>query len=345
MRRLFAALAFLAPVLAFAGPVGSRPAGASAVDSSGTSTLPLTAPDFIATDGTTGFKLKMSSMWCASSDVSCSATAGANAKYNGTNWLFNGPTGKGFKWTVNGVDELTLSSAGALVATGAISGSNLAGTNTGDVTIGTANGLSLASQALSLAAATNSVPGALTAADHTTFAATSAANTADVTLGAFGSTPSANAASLASQVLTMQPADATHPGGVSTGTQTFGGNKTMPQLTLSGSGGYGLMFAGGAAWSDPADGTCYGQLIGTAVSYTGCATFGVSTSTTITGGSTKNKGTIVLAGGTGTATVTSGATCACNNKDAATPCQWSLSGTTLTITSGAGTDHASYLCF
>jgi hypothetical protein len=37
------------------------------------------------------------------------------------------------------------------------------------VTIGTANGLSLATQALSLAAATNSVPGALTAADHTTY--------------------------------------------------------------------------------------------------------------------------------------------------------------------------------
>ena len=41
------------------------------------------------------------------------------------------------------------------------------GANTGDVTISTANGLSLSSQALSLAAATNSVPGAMTAADHT----------------------------------------------------------------------------------------------------------------------------------------------------------------------------------
>ena len=38
-----------------------------------------------------------------------------------------------------------------------------------NVTIGTANGLSLAGQVLSLAAATNSVPGALTAADHTTY--------------------------------------------------------------------------------------------------------------------------------------------------------------------------------
>lgn len=37
------------------------------------------------------------------------------------------------------------------------------------LTIGTANGLSLSTQVLSLAAATNSVPGALTAADHTTY--------------------------------------------------------------------------------------------------------------------------------------------------------------------------------
>lgn len=49
----------------------------------------------------------------------------------------------------------------------------------------------------------------------------------DVTLGAFGSTPNANGASLSAQVLTLQPADATHPGGVSITTQSFGGNKTF----------------------------------------------------------------------------------------------------------------------
>lgn len=55
------------------------------------------------------------------------------------------------------------------IPTTAIAGSALSGTNTGDVTIGTANGLSLAGQALSLQAATASVPGALTAADFVTF--------------------------------------------------------------------------------------------------------------------------------------------------------------------------------
>lgn len=46
---------------------------------------------------------------------------------------------------------------------------NTSGTNTGDVTIGTANGLSLVGQALSLQTATDSVPGALSAADHTSY--------------------------------------------------------------------------------------------------------------------------------------------------------------------------------
>lgn len=59
--------------------------------------------------------------------------------------------------------------SGDLVVAGVASASNLSGTNTGDVTIGTANGLSLASQALSLQLASASQPGALSAADWTTF--------------------------------------------------------------------------------------------------------------------------------------------------------------------------------
>lgn len=48
-----------------------------------------------------------------------------------------------------------------------------------------------------------------------------------VTLGAFGSTPNSSGASLAAQVLTLQPADGTNPGGVSTAAQTFAGVKTF----------------------------------------------------------------------------------------------------------------------
>lgn len=52
------------------------------------------------------------------------------------------------------------------IGAGAVS---VSGANTGDVTIGTANGLSLAGQALSLAAASTSVTGALTSTDWNTF--------------------------------------------------------------------------------------------------------------------------------------------------------------------------------
>ena len=47
------------------------------------------------------------------------------------------------------------------------------------------------------------------------------------TMGAFGSTPNANGATISTNTLTLQPADGTHPGGVSTTTQTFGGSKTL----------------------------------------------------------------------------------------------------------------------
>lgn len=61
----------------------------------------------------------------------------------------------------------------------------------------------------------------------------SGTNTGDVTLAAFGSTPNANAASLAGQVLNLQPADGTNPGGVSTTTQTFAGAKTFSTSVTS----------------------------------------------------------------------------------------------------------------
>ncbi len=57
----------------------------------------------------------------------------------------------------------------SVAATGTVTGSNLSGTNTGDVTIGTANGLSLSGQALSLAQASTSTTGALSSTDWNTF--------------------------------------------------------------------------------------------------------------------------------------------------------------------------------
>jgi len=58
-----------------------------------------------------------------------------------------------------------------------------------------------------------------------------------IDLGTFGSTPNTAGASLSGSTLTMQPADATNPGGVSTGAQSFAGEKTFvaaPILPLTG---------------------------------------------------------------------------------------------------------------
>jgi len=104
-----------------------------------------------------------------------------------------------------GVVKLSLSNAGVLV----VSGATMSGSNSGDVTLGTANGLSLSGQILSLQVASNSVPGALSAADHTTFAATSAANTLDVSLG------TSNGLSLTAQTLSLVAATDSVPGALS----------------------------------------------------------------------------------------------------------------------------------
>lgn len=52
-------------------------------------------------------------------------------------------------------------------------------------------------------------------------------NTLDVTLATFGAVPNTKGASIASQVITLQPANATNPGGISTGAQDIPGAKTF----------------------------------------------------------------------------------------------------------------------
>lgn len=78
-----------------------------------------------------------------------------------------------------------------------------------------------------------------------------------ISLGAFGSSPNADAATLNGDVLTLQPASASYPGGVSTSAQTFAGQKffqsgilipngtaAAPGLALYNSTGSGLYLSG-----------------------------------------------------------------------------------------------------
>lgn len=135
--------------------------------------------------------------------------------------------------------------------TGTISASNLGNTNWGDFTANAIDGgapnstgmnitagNSSTPQSVSLNSATGSQPGLVNATTQTfggnkTFTGTISAsnlsntNTGDISLNSFGSTPNSSGLSLSAQALTMQPADGSNPGGVSTGTQTFAGNKTF----------------------------------------------------------------------------------------------------------------------
>lgn len=128
--------------------------------------------------------------------------------------------------------DLNIHASGAISALGTVTGSNLKGTNTGDVTLGTANGLSITSQTLSLAAASTSTAGVMSLgtqkfAGNKTFAGTIAAsnlsgtNTGNVTIG------TANGLSLSSQALSMAAASSAATGVVNTTTQKFAGNKTF----------------------------------------------------------------------------------------------------------------------
>ncbi len=148
------------------------------------------------------------------------------------------------------VDTNTASSATGLKITSAAAGAGLAlttissGTNenvtldakgSGTITIGTASGstgdILFGGGSGSTGCTVTNSNGNFTCTGAGSFSnlsgTSSGTNTGDVTLGSFGSSPNANGASLSGQVLTLQPADGSNPGGVSTTTQTFAGNKTF----------------------------------------------------------------------------------------------------------------------
>lgn len=101
--------------------------------------------------------------------------------------------------------------------------------------------------------------GYLSSADWNIF--NTGATGAVTTVGAFGSTPNADGASISGNTLTLQPADGTHPGGISIATQTLAGAKTFSSfLSVTGGSGANPSFSvptgGGNAgfWFDPAAG-------------------------------------------------------------------------------------------
>lgn len=188
----------------------------------------------------------------AASNLSGSNTGDATIATFGSSPTANAATISGQAITLQPADASnpglittgTQSIAGAKTFTGTISASNLSGTNTGNATIATfgssptANGASISGQAITLQPADGSNPGAITAGSQTiggakTFSSTigasnlSGTNTGDVTLGTFGAVPDAKGLTISGQAVTLQPADGSNPGAITSGTQTIGGAKTF----------------------------------------------------------------------------------------------------------------------
>lgn len=218
--------------------------------------------------------------------------------------------------TVPGLVNITTQTlAGNKTFSGTISASNLSGTNTGDVTLAAvgavpnANAASLTGQALTLQPADGSNPGVLTSGAQSiggakTFTGAisasnlSGSNTGNLTLAAVGAAPDANGATLSGQVLTLQPADATHPGLLTIGTQSIAGDKTFSGVTA----------IGGTTTNNAAAAGFVGERVnstvasGSAVSLTVSNTIYDVTSISLTAGDWDVSGIVVFDGGAVTAT-------------------------------------------
>ncbi|CAB4172977.1 hypothetical protein UFOVP950_21 [uncultured Caudovirales phage] len=165
-----------------------------------------------------------------------------------------------------------------------------------------------------------------------------------VTLSAIGSTPNANAATLTGQVLNLEPASASFGGVVTTGTQTFAGDKTLTGslygIALSMTGTVGDIIASTATTGKAFRGTAttgYGVY---ATSTTGQAIYAESTGT---GGSAINGTAANGIGGYFINNATSFATLIVTNSGSGNLAQFSNSaGTKFTINNAGNLGNGTY---
>ena len=127
---------------------------------------------------------------------------------------------------------------------GSLTAANLSGTNTGDVTIGTANGLSLSGQALSLGLASGSANGALSSTDWTTF--NNKQNALTLT-----TTGTSGAATLVGATLNIPQYQAagTYVTSVTASSPLFSSGGTTPNITIQQASGSQSGFLSSTDWT------------------------------------------------------------------------------------------------
>lgn len=190
----------------------------------------------------------------------------------------------------------------------------------------------------------------------------SGSNSGDVSLTVFGSTPAAAGASLSGQALTLQPADATHAGGLSllaqaiTGVKTFSSAPILSSLTaslplqldgsknvistaidLSGSQATGTLAAGRfpALLSDVT--TSAGSLSTTVAKIQGTTVSGTTGSTNVVFSTSPTFSTSLLLNGSSSGTITIKPQAAAGTFEFDLPTTAGTTGQFLTSQGGAGT--------
>lgn len=168
--------------------------------------------------------------------------------------------------------------AGNKTFAGTIGASNLSGTNTGDITLGTASGLSLVGQALSLGLASAGVTGALSGTDWSTFNNKQASGsyitalTGDITASGPGSS-AATLATVNSNVGSFTNATVTVNGkGLITAASS--GTAPVTSLTVASANGFAGSSSGGATPALTLTTTVTGVLSGNGTAISAATTTG-----------------------------------------------------------------------
>lgn len=144
---------------------------------------------------------------------------------------------------IDGVDSSTVQGALAELAAGGGGGGGASAAE--DVTVAAISGLTATDAQAAFAEHQGKIEALegrastleSTASDHDGRITTlESSSHAAVTLGAVGSTPNGNGASLSGQALTLQPADGSSPGVLTASAQTIGGDKTLSGRLLAANG-------------------------------------------------------------------------------------------------------------